>query len=168
MTAQGPIFHRPMRANTTMRAYSVSKIFTAAAVLQVIDSQCLSLDESINRFLDFCPYGPRITLRRLLADTAGVPNLRVCLPASASATRCATRGTRLHDAQFDSIRHSRVKAMDETPIKAGRKERGKMKLAYFWPVYGEQMRCAFRSFPHVTGRTCNAPSESITRRASLF
>ena len=40
-------------------------------------------------------------------------------------------------AQLDSIRTSRVKAMDETPIKAGRAGPGKMKSGYFWPVYGE-------------------------------
>ncbi len=33
--------------------------------------------------------------------------------------------------------------MDETPVKAGRKERGKMKLAYFWPVYGEHNEVCF-------------------------
>jgi D-alanyl-D-alanine carboxypeptidase len=64
----------PMGSGTTMMAYSMSKTFTAAAVLQVIDSQRLSLDESIDRFLDFCPYGPEVTMRRLLAHTAGIPN----------------------------------------------------------------------------------------------
>ena len=49
----------------------------------------------------------------------------------------------IYDAQFDSILSSRVKAMDETPVKAGRKERGKMKLAYFWPVYGEHNEVCF-------------------------
>lgn len=53
----------------------------------------------------------------------------------------------IYDAQFASIRSSRVKAMDETPIKAGRKERGKMKLAYFWPVYGEHNEVCFPYFP---------------------
>lgn len=52
----------------------------------------------------------------------------------------------IYDAQFDSIRASRVKAMDETPIKAGRKERGKMKIAYFWPVYGEHNEVCFPFF----------------------
>jgi transposase len=32
---------------------------------------------------------------------------------------------------------SRVKAMDETPIKAGRSGHGKMHTGYFWPIYGE-------------------------------
>jgi transposase len=42
----------------------------------------------------------------------------------------------IYEAQFDSIRASRVKAMDETPIKAGRAGHGKMHTGYFWPVYG--------------------------------
>lgn len=43
----------------------------------------------------------------------------------------------VYEAQFASIRASRVKAMDETPIKAGRTGHGTMKTGYFWPVYGE-------------------------------
>ncbi len=38
------------------------------------------------------------------------------------------------EAQLAAIRLCRVKAMDETPIKAGRK--GKLKTGYFWPVWG--------------------------------
>lgn len=53
----------------------------------------------------------------------------------------------IYDAQFASIRDSRVKAMDETPIKAGRTERGKMRNAYFWPVYGEHNEVCFPYFP---------------------
>jgi transposase len=58
----------------------------------------------------------------------------------------------IYDAQFASIRTSRVKAMDETPIKAGRQERGKMKLAYFWPVYGEHNEVCFPYFPSREGQ----------------
>jgi len=53
----------------------------------------------------------------------------------------------IYDAQFSSIRASRVKAMDETPVKAGRKQRGKMKTGYFWPVYGEHNEVCFPFFP---------------------
>jgi len=62
----------------------------------------------------------------------------------------------IYDAQFDSIRASRVKAMDETPIKAGRKERGKMRLAYFWPVYGEHNEVCFPFFPSRDGDNVRA------------
>lgn len=52
----------------------------------------------------------------------------------------------VYDAQFESIRASRVKAMDETPIKAGRTGPGKMRSGYFWPVYGELDEVCFPYF----------------------
>lgn len=52
----------------------------------------------------------------------------------------------IYEVQLDSIRASRVKAMDETPIKAGRGEPGKLKAAYFWPVYGELDEVCFPFF----------------------
>ena len=65
-------------------------------------------------------------------------------------TQIAQQGTGLlapiYDAQFASIRASRVKAMDETPIKAGRGAPGKLKAAYFWPVYGELDEVCFPFF----------------------
>jgi transposase len=53
----------------------------------------------------------------------------------------------IYTAQFDSIRDSRIKAMDETPIKAGRSGHSKMKTGYFWPVYGGQDEVCFPFFP---------------------
>jgi transposase len=53
----------------------------------------------------------------------------------------------IYEAQFVSIRTSRVKAMDETPIKAGRTGHGKMKTGYFWPVYGELDEVCFPFSP---------------------
>lgn len=46
-------------------------------------------------------------------------------------------------AQLTSILNSRVLAMDETPIRAGRKGHGKMKTGFFWPVYGDRDEVAF-------------------------
>jgi len=47
------------------------------------------------------------------------------------------------EAQLKNILLSKTLAMDETPIKAGRQKKGKMKQAYFWPIYGEQDEVAF-------------------------
>ena len=47
------------------------------------------------------------------------------------------------EAQLQSVLQSHVLAMDETPIKAGRKEKGKMQKAWFWPMYGEQDEVIF-------------------------
>lgn len=54
----------------------------------------------------------------------------------------------VYEAQLRSILASEVLAMDETPIKAGRKERppphrGQMKTCYFWPIYGDRDEIAF-------------------------
>jgi transposase len=49
----------------------------------------------------------------------------------------------IYEAQKDSILSSAVLAMDETPIRAGRKHKGKMRTGYFWPLYGDQDEVAF-------------------------
>ena len=49
----------------------------------------------------------------------------------------------IYQAQLTSIISSRVKSMDETPIKAGRAEPGKLKGGYFWPIYGEADEICF-------------------------
>jgi hypothetical protein len=55
-------------------------------------------------------------------------------------------------AQLQSIRASRVRAMDETPIKAGLAGSGKMKAGYFWPVYGELDEICFLYYPSRSAR----------------
>ena len=51
------------------------------------------------------------------------------------------------EAQSAHVLESRVLAMDETPVKAGRVEPGKMRQAYFWPVYGEDDEIVFHYAP---------------------
>ena len=53
----------------------------------------------------------------------------------------------IFEAQLDSIRASRVKVMDETPMKAGPSGTGKMKSAYMWPVYGQEDEICFLYYP---------------------
>ncbi len=49
----------------------------------------------------------------------------------------------IYEAQLSSILAGRVIAMDETPIKAGQGRPGKLKAAYFWPLYGERDEVCF-------------------------
>jgi CubicO group peptidase (beta-lactamase class C family) len=63
-----------MLPETTMMAYSMSKTFTACAVVRLLKAANIDLDASIDLFLDFVQYGQGVTIRRLLAHTAGVPN----------------------------------------------------------------------------------------------
>ena len=64
----------PIDSTTTMMAYSMSKTFTAAAVLQLVQQERLDLDAPLSRYLPSQPYGPAITVRQVLAHTAGIPN----------------------------------------------------------------------------------------------
>ena len=48
----------------------------------------------------------------------------------------------IYHSQLSSILQSKVLAMDETPIKAGRKK-GAMGQGYFWPIYGDQEEVVF-------------------------
>ncbi|MCK5919992.1 MAG: transposase, partial [Methylococcales bacterium] len=50
----------------------------------------------------------------------------------------------VYQAQLDHILLSRVLAMDETPIKAGKgKNKGKMHRGWLWPIYGEDDEICF-------------------------
>lgn len=54
-------------------------------------------------------------------------------------------------AQLKNVLLSRVLAMDETPIKAGKSGKGKMNQAWFWPLYGEHNEIVF-TFSKSRGR----------------
>ena len=65
----------PMTAATTMMAYSMSKTITAAAVLQLVETARVGLNEPVERYLgSLQPYGPAITIRQFISHTSGVPN----------------------------------------------------------------------------------------------
>ncbi len=65
---------KPMKPSTTQMAYSMTKTFTAAAILQLAERGELGLDDGINRYLKNLPYSDQITIRHLICHTAGIPN----------------------------------------------------------------------------------------------
>src|SRR5262245_60199561 len=65
---------RPMSADTTLMAYSMSKTITAAAVLQLVEAGQVGLDDPLARSLAWQPYGGEVTIRQLLSHTSGAPN----------------------------------------------------------------------------------------------
>ena len=64
----------PMQPSTTMMAYSMTKTFTAAAVLQLVEQRKLSLDDSVSAYFPSTPYGGSMRVRHLLSQTSGIPN----------------------------------------------------------------------------------------------
>jgi CubicO group peptidase (beta-lactamase class C family) len=68
--------HAPMTVGTMMPIGSVTKQFTAAAILQLRDQGKLSLDDDVTKWLpELNTGGNGVTLRHLLAHTAGIAEL---------------------------------------------------------------------------------------------
>ncbi|MFC7671394.1 serine hydrolase domain-containing protein [Hymenobacter humi] len=68
------LHRRGTTAQTTYQAYSVTKTFTALALLQLAEQHRLALDQPALSYLPDFPYGLDITVRHLLTHTAGLPN----------------------------------------------------------------------------------------------
>jgi CubicO group peptidase (beta-lactamase class C family) len=60
-------------SGTHFNLASVSKIFTATAILQLKEKRKLTLDDKVQLYLPAFPY-KKITLRHLLTHTSGLPN----------------------------------------------------------------------------------------------
>jgi serine beta-lactamase-like protein LACTB len=66
----------PMRPDNVFRIGSISKTFTAVAILQLAERGALALDAPISRYLpDSPPAWAGITIEHLLVHASGIPNL---------------------------------------------------------------------------------------------
>jgi D-alanyl-D-alanine carboxypeptidase len=60
--------------DTTYNAYSITKTFTALAILQLAERKKLDIKQSVKKYLPDFPYSSEITIRQLMAHSAGIPN----------------------------------------------------------------------------------------------
>lgn len=65
---------RNVDEKTTYNAFSVTKTFTALAILQLSKAGKLNVDKPVTQYLTGFPYGGEITIRHLLTHTSGLPN----------------------------------------------------------------------------------------------
>lgn len=71
----------PCTPATNFRIASVSKQFTATAVLLLVDRGKLSLNDRLSKFFPGFPaYGEEITVKHLLTHTSGVPHYEELIP----------------------------------------------------------------------------------------
>ena len=64
----------PATSRSLMQIGSVTKQFTAAAILRLVERGALTLDDRIEKFVpEFNPRGATITVRELLSHTSGLP-----------------------------------------------------------------------------------------------
>ena len=77
-------------STSVFRIASITKQFTAAAILQLVDRGRLSLDDPVDRWIAGWPTDrPPVTLRQLLTHTAGVREVRFTGTARTPALRAA-------------------------------------------------------------------------------
>ena len=55
-------------------AGSLTKLFTATAVMKLAEEKKLSLDDTLDKYFKGCVYGKEVTVRQLLNMTSGIPN----------------------------------------------------------------------------------------------
>ena len=88
----------------------------------------------------FCYHLPLYRQHQRLAD-AGITLSRATL--THYTQRAIALLQPIYDAQWQHILQSKVLAMDETPVKAGKAGKGKMKASWYWPVYGQDDEICF-------------------------
>jgi D-alanyl-D-alanine carboxypeptidase len=65
---------RPVTPNTHFEIGSVTKQFTATAIMQLLDAGKLSLDDALSKYVPTYTVGASVTIRQLLWQTSGIPN----------------------------------------------------------------------------------------------
>jgi len=65
----------PLTTRSSMNLASVSKLFTAAAIMILSENSRLQLDDPAAKYLPELAYAPGITIRHLLHHTGGLPDI---------------------------------------------------------------------------------------------
>ncbi len=66
--------NKKITAATTYNIYSITKTFTALAVLQLAERKLIDIEKPVKSYLPQFPYSPQITITQLLSHSAGIPN----------------------------------------------------------------------------------------------
>jgi CubicO group peptidase (beta-lactamase class C family) len=65
---------RAATTRTRFRIASITKTFTAVAVMQLVEAGKVKLDEHLATYLPGAPHAREVTVRQLLMHTSGIPN----------------------------------------------------------------------------------------------
>jgi len=121
------------------------KIHSTPAPANVLDNSLADVSFLAGMLIDkFCYHLPLYRQHQRLS-MSGITLSRSTL--TQQVERAIALLKPIYDAQLKHILRSKVLAMDETPIKAGRAKPGKMKQTWFWPVYGQADEVCFIHSP---------------------
>ena len=120
---------------------SDDKVITTAAPPSILDRCAADVSLLAGLLIDKFSYHLPLYRQHQRLQQAGIRLSRSTLTHWSSRTIALLAP--IVEAQQRSILQSRVLAMDETPIKAGKQGKGKMRQAYLWPVYGDRDEMVF-------------------------
>ena len=67
---------KPLTAANRFRIASITKMFTAAMILQFVEAGSLKLTDTLDKFFPQIPNAKKITIVQILAHRSGIPNVR--------------------------------------------------------------------------------------------
>ncbi|MET0332315.1 MAG: serine hydrolase domain-containing protein [Dyella sp.] len=82
--------HKPTTVRTEYEIGSITKQFTAAAILQLQEAGKLHLDDKLSVYLPNAPHANEVTLRQLLSHTSGLPEYLDAVDAAKAIEKPAT------------------------------------------------------------------------------
>jgi len=149
-------YHRPVR-----KRKDTQQILAASAPEGFLEASRADVSFAAGLLIDKFAYHLPLYRQHQRLAAAGITVSRPWL--TQIAQRSISLLVPIYEAQFASIRDSRVKAMDETPIKAGRAGHGKMQTGYFWPIYGDRDEVCFPFHP---SRSADFVASALTLKAA--
>ena len=118
-----------------------NELKTAAAPLGVFDQSIADVSLLAGLLVDKFLYHLPLYRQHQRIQQAGITLSRTTL--TNLVKRSISLLQPIVEAQLRHVLQSKVLAIDETPIKASRAGKGKMKTGWFWPVYGEDDEVVF-------------------------
>src|SRR4030095_6820939 len=67
---------KPMTAASRFRIGSITKMFTATMILQLVEEGKLQLTDTLDKFFPQIPNAAKITIAQILSHRSGIPNVR--------------------------------------------------------------------------------------------
>lgn len=117
------------------------KIISAAAPANVLDKSIADVSVLAGLMIDKFLYHSPLYRQHQRMESCGIKIAR------SSLTNWVKRAIELlkpiYQSQLQHVLLSKILAIDETPIKAGREQKGKLKQGYFWPFYGDADEVCF-------------------------
>jgi len=135
-------YHRPV-----LKRRDTEQVITPPAPPNVLERSIADVSFLVGLLIDKFLYHLPLYRQHQRLLQSGIQLSRVTL--SLLTARAIDLLEPIYQAQLEHIRQGRVVTVDETPIKAGLSAPGKMRIAYFWPIHGEDHEICF---PYASNR----------------